>query len=83
MVTPGKRIEPKDGQLLLKWGEYGKHNDGIWYVRPPGCHMGSLERHEVTEHEDGTITASPSILISGPPDPDWHGYLERGVFRTV
>jgi hypothetical protein len=48
--------------------------------------MGSLRNHQVTEHEDGTITVSESILIMGWDDAGevkWHGYLERGVWRRV
>ncbi len=76
------RVYPDEkGQLLLREGDYGKDKDGFWYVRPPGCHMGSIRNHEVTEHEDGTITVSPSILIQG--EANWHGFLEKGVWRAV
>lgn len=37
------------------------------------------------EHEDGSVSLHPSIHFSpgaGPPD-EWHGFLERGVFRGV
>lgn len=79
----GTRKQPnEEGHLLLQEGEYGKGTDGVWYGRPPGNHMGSLERHEVTEHEDGTITVAPSILIDDGRS-QWHGYLERGVWRAV
>lgn len=79
----GKRVQPNsEGHLLLKEGEYGKHNDGTWFFRPPGSHMGSLAGHQVTEHEDGTITVAPSILIDDGRGK-WHGYLERGVWRQV
>lgn len=47
----------------------------------PNGSVGDLSGHEVTEHDDGTITVSPSILINQPPDKQWHGYLERGVWR--
>lgn len=79
----GTRKEPNaEGQLLLAEGEYGKGSDGVWYARPPGSHMGSLAGHQVTEHDDGTITAWPSILIYDGRT-QWHGYLERGVWRQV
>jgi hypothetical protein len=52
-------------------------------VPEPGFGMGNLRNHEVTEHEDGTITVSPSILCTGHFDKQWHGYLERGVWRKV
>jgi hypothetical protein len=42
--------------------------------------------HTVIEHEDGTITVSPSILwgpdqMPGYPETHWHGFLERGIWR--
>jgi hypothetical protein len=86
MSTPvkGERASPnEDGQLLLKEGQYGKGTDGIWYARPPDNHMGSLAGHAVVEHEDGTITASPSILITDWRCGQWHGYLRRGVWTQV
>lgn len=81
-MTGTRKFPDENGQLLLKEGDYGKGTDGVWYARPPGNHMGSLEAHEVTEHEDGTITVSPSILINDGRSV-WHGYLERGVWRQV
>lgn len=65
--------------LVLKEGEYGINpRDGKWYARPPSCHMGCLENHSVTEHEDGSISVSPSILIEG--ETSWHGYLIKGIW---
>lgn len=87
--TTGKRVYPDEqGQLWLAPGDYGRAANGEWFARSPvEDHLtGSLRAHEVAEHEDGTITVSPSILITGD-DGDcqvqWHGYLERGVWRTV
>lgn len=79
----GTRAYPNaEGHLLLKEGEFGKGNDGIWYCRPPGNHMGNLKAHKVTEHEDGTISVEPSILIDDGRS-QWHGYLTQGFWRTV
>lgn len=68
-------------------GDYAKRilSDGqvIWMARPPVGHLGDLRNHEVTEHEDGTITVSPSILVHNWDVGDWHGFLERGVWRTA
>jgi hypothetical protein len=73
----GRRVYPDaEGRLSLAEGDYGKDVRGLWHVRPPGAHAGELDGHQVTEHEDGTVTVAPSI--SGP---DFHGYLERGVWR--
>lgn len=78
----GRRVYPgDDGHLWLQPGDYGRSFHGTWMARPPRLAAGDLSRHEVTEHEDGTITVSPSILIQQPPLGDWHGYLERGVWR--
>ena len=81
MIGTRKHPEP-NGDLLLAEGEYGKATDGIWYCRPPTSQMGRLTRHTVIEHEDGTITVKPSILINDGRS-EWHGFLERGVWRAV
>ena len=82
----GARIYPDaEGRLRLAEGDYGKGADGIWYARPPGVPMRSSENHEVTEHEDGTISVSPSILVQeefGVHTVSWHGFLEHGVWRS-
>ena len=77
----GKRIYlNKDNELYLREGEYGKHKDGNWYCRPPSFYTGSLAKHNVIENIDGTITVSPSILITQGSE-EWHGYLENGIWR--
>lgn len=77
----GRRIYPDErGALTMREGDYGRDGQGVWHVRPPGCHAGSIPHHEVVEHEDGTITVSPSILLQDE-NGTWHGYLERGVWR--
>ena len=53
-----------------------------WFARAPRGHLGRLRYHDVTEHEDGTITVRPSILNDSGPNR-WHGFLERGVWREV
>ena len=83
MFTPGKRVYPNEkGDLFLGEGDYGKDKRGMWLARAPGTHTGDLSRHTVVEHEDGTITVSPSILIKSY-DCEWHGYLEKGMWRSV
>lgn len=84
-------------------GERGHTWD--WCVRDPDGALGTLaaatethQGHHVTEHEDGTISVTPSILRpdSRPASeqmggaapgaiagPGWHGYLERGVWTEV
>lgn len=79
----GNRIDAQDNPRLFP-GEYGIFSDGAWYACTPNGHAASLRNHTVTEHEDGTITVSPSILVStAQGDPLWHGYLENGIWREV
>lgn len=66
-----------------------------WYLYVPGVGTCSIRKHQVTEHEDGSITASPSILVEGadeledadgggfPPRRRRHGHLQRGVWQDV
>ena len=88
----GERVEFGDG--VFQPGQYGKAPGGTWYAAPPQSTyalglstewpytlMANLQAHTVTEHEDGTISVSPSILIHSTPP--WHGYLERGRWRVV
>lgn len=55
--------------------------ENIWYAMAPNGHSGALlpNIHNVIEHEDGTISVSPSIVMP----LGWHGFLERGIWRSV
>jgi hypothetical protein len=58
--------------------------DGIWYLYMPGCGLGSLAGHQIVEHENGTITVTPSILTTGHHNGkqvEKHGYLTNGIWR--
>lgn len=76
MQTPGRRLP--DG---AKWhGSDGrvKHDDE-WLG-------GLLSQHTVTEHDDGTITVEPSILVDWPREGAprrYHGFLRNGVWETL
>jgi hypothetical protein len=76
----GKRVDWHS--QILNPGEYAKDSEGTWRCSTPNGHQGNLKLHDVTENEDGTITVSPSILVSSDREL-WHGYLERGVWRGV
>jgi hypothetical protein len=85
MEVTAKRIkgfeEIEDDQV-----SYFKHTDGIWYVYLPGCGVGNIVNHTVEEHEDGTITVSPSILMWGHKDgqrTQFHGFLIKGVWKDA
>lgn len=57
---------------------------GCWYATTPNGLLANLSRHTVTEHDDGTISVSPSILVTTGAKSgaaSWHGYLECGVWR--
>lgn len=75
----GTRIE-YDGAGIPDAGTYWKR-EGVWYGMTPNGMMANLANHDVTEHEDRTISVSPSILTRRGHASSWHGYLERGVWR--
>lgn len=69
----------------LEPGEYTKAEDG-WWARTPTAPtlLASLKNHQVEEHEDGTITVSPSILVEVPGTTlRWHGYLKDGNWQAL
>lgn len=67
--------------LNIEPGDYVKIFEGkLWGLRAPNGDEGILRVHCVTEHEDGTITVSPSIRME--TGQRWHGFLERGVWRS-
>lgn len=69
---------------ILNPGEYSKLPDGTWYAAAPRPDFhANLGKHDVVEHDDGTITVSPSILITRHDGTTWHGYLERGTWREA
>ena len=73
----------------LQPGDYAKIADVGWYCMTPDGHVGNLRNHTIEEHADGTITVTPSILISRlrtnatEPEELWHGFLEKGIWRKV
>lgn len=80
----GRRIDlTEEEPVLIEPGDYGKDQSGHWFCKVPatGFGMAGLGLHQIVEHEDGTITVSPSILATGHFGKQWHGYLEHGVWR--
>lgn len=65
----------------LEQGQYCKWN-GTWYARPPVAAklIATLAKHDVVEHEDGTITAWPSIDVDAGALGRWHGFLRHGIW---
>ncbi len=82
----GRRLYPaEDAQIpFMQPGDYCRFA-GEWWVAPPatGFPVGRLSNHTVTEHEDSTITVSPSILMTGSHGKIWHGYLTKGEWKEV
>lgn len=94
-TTLGHRVMPDaEGYLPtnLQPGAYGhavmpdRFKDsasGWWQCVAPngdGCSLDPAV-HRIVEHEDSTITVTPSIVM--PNGGRWHGFLERGVWRQV
>jgi hypothetical protein len=84
---PDISTEDYDGweRLNLQPGDYIRlHNGKLWGLCAPNGDMGTIrpyKTHKVEEHDDGTITVSPSVRFE--TGQRWHGYLERGVWRQV
>lgn len=79
----GRRLPDGDYAQAERGSYWRDPRNGLWYCVTPNGRMGNLGGHTVVEHEDGTITVSPSILVDQPSHRAWHGYLERGVWREV
>lgn len=79
--------EPEEEDFLYRVsttpGAYGVSSSGqTWYCTTPNGLFGNLGAHQVTEHEDGTITVSPSILVTaGRGGQSYHGFLIRGIWN--
>jgi len=82
MSESAKRVERHsdvDDARICYWNtEYG------WMLYIPGCGVGTLGRdHAVIEHEDGTITVTPSVLMTGHKNGRQvvrHGFLIKGIW---
>ena len=96
-MIAGKRVWPNangflDAKEIDQAASYGRATNprvanrptGWWQVTTPDGLTGSLNPsiHQITEHEDGTITVSPSLDMSDRVPGGWHGWLENGVFRS-
>lgn len=84
MEIIGRRVYPKKNEFLCtKVGDYGKDDFGVWWVWVPKCHNALALNikpectWKIEEHEDGTISVSPSINAVN----HWHGYLKKGIWK--
>lgn len=81
-ITPGVRRDSSAPVWNLAAGEYLVRDGVAWVCLPSGVGPSQLRGWDLVEHDDGTITVSPSIHDVGTPN-GWHGFLERGVWREV
>lgn len=78
----GQRLpDGTDWSSTMPNGAYWKDERGVWMCTTPNGKFGSLAKHHVVEHDDQTITVTPSILVDDGRARAWHGFLERGVWR--
>lgn len=77
----GEFPEGFDDSLICYWRD--SRFQEMWLIYLPGGGAGNLSRHTITEHDDGTITVSPSILMTSndPKRRRRHGFLRRGVWE--
>lgn len=64
---------------------YEPDDDGLgggWFIYFPGFGSGMLSNHHITENNDGTITAYPSIVMYAGAGKKRHGWLRDGIFET-
>ncbi len=84
-TTRGRRIPTpptswEAGNPPYQPGDYWPWEGGRWHAVTPNGLPVNLHGHTVTEHADGTISVTPSILASSD-NYSWHGYLTLGVWR--
>jgi len=88
----GRRITWESAENLanVQPGDYWFDPQHGWYAACPtpsdndgmiSC-LAWFRTHKVTEHEDGTITVSPSIVCTGVGQT-YHGWLEHGEWRDA
>jgi len=76
----------KQGKGSYVRGDIGIPDPGgtLWYICCPECGIcARLQNHTITEHEDGTVTLSPSLLCPGVECGRCtaHYFIERNVIR--
>ena len=73
-----------DDLSICYWPVPHRDSEAItWLLYIPGCGVGALSKHQVVEHEDGTISVTPSILRNDCDKDEKtqrHGFLTRGIW---
>ncbi len=74
----GEFPEGYSEQVLCCWRV---DRDGF-YLNIPGAGLATLRGHQVVEHMDGSITATPSVaLLDTDGEQLAHGFLTAGEWR--
>lgn len=89
-MIPGRRLtDGFSNQADFTWdqvkpGDYFLMAPGRWFLCAPSGEHGQATNvvWTIEEHEDGTITISPSLHFNKSQN-GWHGYLQRGQWRSV
>jgi hypothetical protein len=82
--SQGRRRPDGTAPWDLQPGDYCLRGGVVWVNLPNGNGPARLGGWEHTEHDDGTITVSPSIAADAIGGFEgWHGYLEGGAWRTA
>lgn len=80
-----RRYADPDGTFEpLAWdhGDFGRDPEsGTWYALTPNGALANISGHTITEHEDGSITVTPSILVRTAEEELYHGFLTNGEWR--
>jgi hypothetical protein len=82
MTEPAKQIDDL-GQLDEMSICYWKVQANGWYIYLPGCGITRLTNHQIEEHEDGTISVTPSIVMRCHINQQRHGDLTHGEWREL
>jgi hypothetical protein len=54
-----------------------------WLIYLPRCGVGRISDHVIQEHQDNTISVTPSIVMTGHDNGEptqRHGFLTKGVW---
>lgn len=70
---------PAGGYCIILSADTGKK---VLWAKTPAGQVGRCEDHDVVVHDDGTVSVSPSILMT-TGGTVWHGHLKRGIWREV
>lgn len=75
-AEPGSFPKGLDLAVMSYWKQ-----SETWMMHFPPSTLGTLVKHTVVEHDDGTITVTPSIKVTSPQGVHRHGFLTAGVWH--